>query len=149
MYPQGYINPRLGTPVLEGFSKLTLLWECLLLSLNLLLAIVLPQAQRQGFSPCGPWPTSEARKNFWPASAWYYWKWVRFARRTSKTVALVAMKTKSEAGLMWKMTWSVHFNVLSLECLCFVTTSKLGLRIDCGARCIVKCCFCSCSMHMQ
>jgi len=34
----------------------------------------------QGFSTCGP------RKNFWRATAWCYWNWVRFTSWTFKSV---------------------------------------------------------------
>jgi len=36
----------------------------------------------QGFSTCGPWPTTGPGKNFCWTTTWYYWYWVRFARWT-------------------------------------------------------------------
>jgi len=69
----------------------------------------------------------------------YFWNWVHLARWTSKTGPYVAMKRKLEAGLMWKMTWSVPYHVLSLGYLCFLTTNRLRLCIDCSAHCIIKC----------
>ena len=50
-------------------------------------------------------------------------------------------------GLMGKMTRSVHYHVLSLKCLCILTTNRISLGTDCSARCIIKCCFCFCSMQ--
>jgi len=36
---------------------------------------------------------------------------------------------------------AVHYRVLSLEYLCFLTANRLSLRIDCSARFATKCCF--------
>ena len=66
---------------------------------------------------------------------------------TRKQGLLLPWKRKLEAGLMLKMTWYVHYHVL--EYLCFLATNTLSLRIDCSARCIIKCCFYFYSMHVQ
>jgi len=51
------------------------------------------------------------------------------------------MKMKLAAGLMRKMTWSVHYHLLNFECLCLLTTYWLILRIDWSAHCVIKSCF--------
>jgi len=58
------------------------------------------------------------------------------------------MKTKFRR-IMWKITWSVHYHVLSLEYLCFLTMNKPSLRIDCSARCVILSCFYFYSVHVQ
>jgi len=44
------------------------------------------------------------------------------------------------------MTWSVRYHVLSLEYLCLIITNRFSFRIECSARCIIKCWFCSFSL---
>jgi len=54
-----------------------------------------------------------------------------------------------EASWMWKMTWSVHYHVLSLEYISFLTTNRLNLHVHCSAHCVIECCFRLCSVHVQ
>jgi len=58
-------------------------------------------------------------------------------------------KWNPRAGWMWKKTWSMHYHVLSIEYLCFQTTNRHNLHIDCSARCVIKCCLYICLMHVQ
>ena len=58
-------------------------------------------------------------------------------------------KRNVEAGLIWKVTWSVHYQVFSLEYAYFLTTNKISYRIDCSLPCVTKSCFYFCSVHVQ
>jgi len=58
----------------------------------------------------------------------------------------VAMKTKSRSRLNVE---DDLIRVLSLEYVCRLTTNRLSLRIDCSARCVVKCCFYFCFVHVR
>jgi len=94
------------------------------------------ESSRQGFPACGP------RKHlWWPRPCIieieYVLQWL------SKTGALVSMKTKSRGRLNMEddLICAVHYRVLSLEYLCFLTANRLSLRIDCSARFATKCCF--------
>jgi len=64
-----------------------------------------------------------------------------FSKMNLKQGLLLPWKQNLEAGLMWKMSWSVHYHVLSLKYLCFLARNKLSLHIDCSARCIIECWF--------
>jgi len=50
---------------------------------------------------------------------------------------LLPWKWNLQAGLMWKMTWSVHHHVLIIGYLCFQTTNRHNLHIYCSARCVM------------
>jgi len=58
------------------------------------------------------------------------------------------MKSRSRLNVEDDLIYALS-RILSLEYLCFQTTSMLTLRIDCGARCVTKCCFYFCSVHVQ
>jgi len=62
---------------------------------------------------------------------------------------LLPLNLNLEAGLMWKMTSSELYHVVSLNYLCFLTTNRLSFRIDCSARSVIKNCFYFCSVHVQ
>jgi len=47
-------------------------------------------------------------------------------------------KQNLEAGLMWKMTLSVHYHALSLEHLCFLEQTGCSLLIDYSTCCVFK-----------
>jgi len=43
----------------------------------------------------------------------------------------------------------MHDHVLIFKCLCFPTTNRPKLRIDCSARCIIKYCFHACTVRIR
>jgi len=49
-------------------------------------------------------------------------------------------KYKSKLNVENDFIYVAYYHVLSLEYLCFLTTNRLNLRIDCSARCVIKCC---------
>jgi len=43
-----------------------------------------------------------------------------------------------EADFIWKMTLFLHYRKSSHKYLCFLTTHRLSLHIDCSTRCVIE-----------